>query len=80
MAGSSVGCYGSRPARRDGVAEVINLRTARKAKARAAATAQADRNRIAHGRTKGEKQAAKLEAETLRKKLDGARLEGSSED
>lgn len=62
------------------MADVINLRTARKAKARAAAAAEADRNRVVHGRTKGEKQAAKLEVEALRKKLDGARREGPSED
>lgn len=62
------------------MADVINLRTVRKAKARAAAATEADRNRIAHGRTKGEKQAAKLEADALRKKLDGARLEDLPED
>ena len=61
------------------MADVINLRTVRKAKARAAAAAEGDRNRIAHGRTKGEKQAAKRKADALRKKLDGARLEEPSE-
>lgn len=62
------------------MADVINLRAARKAKARAAATAQAERNRAAFGRTKAEKRTAKLEAEALQKALDGAKLEESSKE
>lgn len=62
------------------MADVINLRAARKAKARAAANAQAERNRAAFGRTKDEKRAARLEAEALGKKLDGAKREDRSDD
>ena len=62
------------------MADVINLRAARKAKTRAAAAVQAERNRAAYGRTKDEKRAARLEADALGKKLDGAKLEGRSDD
>ncbi|WP_082543303.1 DUF4169 family protein [Sphingomonas sp. Leaf339] len=57
------------------MAEIINLRTVRKARAREAASAAADANRIAHGRTKAEKQAARIEAERARRLLDGAKLD-----
>ena len=55
--------------------EIINLRSARKAKARADAAAKAARNRAAFGRTKAEKQAADAEATALGRTLDGARRE-----
>ncbi|MBJ6121384.1 DUF4169 family protein [Sphingomonas mollis] len=57
------------------MAEIVNLRTVRKAKARDAAAATADANRIAHGRTKAEKQAARIEADRARRLLDGAKLD-----
>ena len=55
--------------------EVINLRRARKAKARTEAATTATANRAAHGRTKAEKIAAKADAERAAKALDGAKRE-----
>jgi hypothetical protein len=57
------------------VADIVNLNRARKAKARDAAQAIATANRVAHGRTKAEKQAAKAEAERRQRELDGAKRE-----
>ena len=57
------------------MAEIDNLNRARKAKARGEAQATADANRVAHGRTKAEKQAAKVEAERRARELDGAKRE-----
>ena len=57
------------------MAEPINLNKARKAKARAADIARADANRVRFGRTKGEKAAAKLEADRLDRAVDQARRE-----
>jgi len=57
------------------MAEPINLNKARKAKARAADSARADANRVRFGRTKGEKAAAKLEADRLARAVDQARRE-----
>lgn len=57
------------------MAEVINLRLARKAKARAEADKQADANRAKHGRTKAERAHAKAEADRAARELDGKRLE-----
>lgn len=56
------------------MAEIINLRTARKAKARADAAAHADRNRAAFGRTKADKHAATREKDALARALDGVKL------
>jgi hypothetical protein len=58
------------------MAEIVNLRAARKARARAAADAKAAVNRVAFGRTKGEK--ARDAAETARGEgvLDGAKRQG----
>lgn len=53
------------------MAELINLNKARKAKQKAAGKAQAAGNRVAFGRTKGEKAASKLEAERARRDLEG---------
>ena len=55
------------------MSEPINLNKARKAKARAATSAQADANRVRFGRTKAEKAAAKIEAERLARTVDQAR-------
>ena len=55
--------------------EPINLNKARKAKARAAETAQAAENRVRFGRSKAEKTGSKLEAERARRALDQARKE-----
>ncbi|MCA3255275.1 MAG: DUF4169 family protein [Alphaproteobacteria bacterium] len=57
------------------MADIVNLRLARKAKARSTAEAQAAANRAAHGRSKDEKVAARREAERLTRTLDGARRE-----
>jgi hypothetical protein len=57
------------------MAEIVNLNRARKAKARGESQATAAANRIVHGRTKAEKQAAKAEAERRNRELDGAKRE-----
>ena len=54
------------------MAEIINLRLARKAKARTQAKTEAEANRRAHGRTKAEKTAQQDEQARVRKLLDGA--------
>ena len=53
----------------------INLNRARKARARAAAKAQADENAVRFGLTKGERQAGKASAATLRARLEAHRRE-----
>jgi hypothetical protein len=55
--------------------EIINLRRARKAKARAEKEATAAANRAAFGRTKAEKDAAKTAADHAARSLDGAKLD-----
>ena len=57
------------------MAEVINLRQARKRRDRADKTAAADANRIAHGRTKAERGATDAEHALRDRMLDGARRE-----
>jgi hypothetical protein len=57
------------------MAEIVNLNRARKAKARDEAHTTAAANRAAFGRTKAEKQAAKIEAERHARELDGAKRE-----
>ncbi|HWU72508.1 MAG TPA: DUF4169 family protein [Sphingomonas sp.] len=57
------------------MADIVNLNRARKAKARGEAQTTAAANRIVHGRTKAEKQAAKAEAERRARELDGAKRE-----
>ena len=57
------------------MAEIHNLRRARKAKVRADAAALADANRAAFGRTRLEKEAAEAEADRHARTLDGARRE-----
>ena len=55
------------------MAEIINLRRARKARDRAASEAEAAANRLSHGRSKAEKQATRAERERLEQSLDGAK-------
>lgn len=55
--------------------EVVNLRRARKARARAADAAQASANRAAFGRTKAEKARDEEEAARRDRLLDGAKRE-----
>ncbi|MHA6768728.1 DUF4169 family protein [Sphingobium ummariense] len=54
------------------MADIINLRMARKAKARADAERQAAANRAKFGRSKAERQQIEREAAKLAKALDGA--------
>ena len=55
------------------MAEVVNLRLARKARARAAKEADAAANRAAFGRSKTEKSVAKIDAARAARLLDGAK-------
>jgi len=57
------------------VAEPINLNRARKARAVAEAKARAAENRTRFGRTKSEKDAARLQAEKLARGLDQSKRE-----
>lgn len=57
------------------MAEIVNLRMARKARQRAEAGKQAAANRAQHGETKGEKTRRRQEAERLARTVDGARRE-----
>ncbi|WP_114942963.1 DUF4169 family protein [Microvirga calopogonii] len=52
------------------MAEIINLRQARKQKARAEKEARADENRIAFGRTKAEKNLTKAQQDLAQSRLD----------
>ena len=58
------------------MAEIVNLRLARKAAARRSKEAEAAANRLAHGRTRAEREATRTEAERAARLLDGARREG----
>lgn len=58
-----------------GMGDIINLRQARKAKARADQQRLADSNRARFGRTKAEKQAQSIEEERQIRKMEGVRLE-----
>lgn len=55
------------------MADVVNLRTARKAKARDEAATTAAANRAAFGRTKAEKQRNAAEIARVAARLDGAK-------
>lgn len=57
------------------MAEIINLNQARKARGKADAKDRAAQNRVAHGRTRAEKAAARIEAERAARLLDGAKRE-----
>lgn len=57
------------------MAEIVNLRLARKAKARAAKETTAAANRAAFGRTKAEKQADRTAVTRLDRQLDGTKRE-----
>jgi hypothetical protein len=59
------------------MAEIINLNRARKARARADATKQADANRVKFGRTKPEREAEAAEQARRAALLDGAKREDS---
>jgi uncharacterized protein DUF4169 len=53
------------------MSEIVNLKRARKGKARAAAEQTAAANRLAHGRTKAEKEKTRAQAHADQRKLDG---------
>lgn len=57
------------------MAEIINLRQARKARDRAKAQDMAASNRAKHGRTRGEKQRQEAEEAKIVRLLDGAKRE-----
>lgn len=57
------------------MAEIINLRMARKAKARTEADKQAQANRALHGQSKGQRAIAKAEKVRAERLLDGVRRE-----
>jgi hypothetical protein len=55
------------------MAEIINLRLARKARDRAVAETRAQANRAKHGRTKMDKRATDMEQARIEQTLDGAK-------
>jgi hypothetical protein len=57
------------------MAEIVNLRLARKAKQRSDAEKKAAANRAQHGETKGEKLRRQQEAARLAHMIDGAKRE-----
>ena len=57
------------------MAEIINLRLARKARARGDAATEAAANRARHGQTRAERTARAQEARRLAAQIDGARRE-----
>jgi ribosomal protein S2 len=57
------------------VSEIINLRQVRKRLARTAREEVAATNRARHGQTKAERALTQVEAEKLRRVLDGAKRE-----
>lgn len=60
------------------MADIINLRKARKARTRAEADQRAVENRILHGMTRGEKERIRLEKEQAEAKITGLRLVGAA--
>lgn len=60
--------------------DVVNLKGARKAKARVEAEAKAQANRVAFGRTKAEKRLTKAEREAAERKLEGHKRDDDSDD
>ncbi|NGN40953.1 DUF4169 family protein [Mesorhizobium sp. CGMCC 1.15528] len=57
------------------MAEIVNLRQARKHKARADKERAAEQNRVLHGRTKSEKTEAKQSSEKAVRFIDGHKRE-----
>ena len=62
------------------MAEIVNLRRARKDKAKREREAEADVNRRLFGRTRGEKEADKDATARTVRTLDGKRLEPENKD
>lgn len=61
------------------MAEIVNLRRVKKQRAAAEREAEAQRNRVLHGRTKGEKARDRMQAERAAREADGARLDRPEE-
>jgi len=61
------------------MAEIVNLRMARKARARAVAEQKAAENRAKFGRTRAEKAAERAETARATKMLDGTRRDAGDE-
>ncbi len=57
------------------MAKIVNLRQARKAKARSEARAEADGKAARHGRTKGEKAAEEADRARAARDLEGKRID-----
>jgi hypothetical protein len=57
------------------LAEIVNLRTVRKRKAREYDAARAEQNRILFGRTKAEKTQSRAETELATRRLDSHKRE-----
>ncbi|WP_396593161.1 DUF4169 family protein [Brevundimonas sp. R86498] len=55
--------------------EIVNLNRARKTRQREAAKAEAAMNRVSHGLTRAQREAAKAERERVARLLDQSRLE-----
>lgn len=62
------------------MAEIVNLRLARKARARNTAGADAAANRAKFGRNKADKAAAEAETARIGRIVDGARLDTPGEE
>jgi len=62
------------------VADIVNLRQARKQKARDEKTRVAEQNRALHGRSKAEKQRDRMIADKAEKFVAGHRLDPSGKD
>jgi hypothetical protein len=58
------------------MAEIVNLRRARKQRARQDADKQAEQNRISFGRTKAERSLSDAERDKAARALEGHRLPG----
>lgn len=61
-------------------AKIVNLRKARKAKARADKERTAAENRVVHGRSKAERQREASDKDRLQRELDGAKLREKPDD
>uniref|UniRef100_A0A9E7ZYG9 DUF4169 family protein n=1 Tax=Bosea sp. NBC_00436 TaxID=2969620 RepID=A0A9E7ZYG9_9HYPH len=57
------------------MAEIINLRQARKQKTRAEAEKTAEQNRVAFGRTKAERKLTEAERDKAARHIDGHKLD-----
>lgn len=55
--------------------EIVNLHKARKARANATAKTEAAANRVTHGLTKDQKDAARRDRKSLERKIDAHKIE-----